>query len=81
MLHAQMGPGGSALPDATGWPPGLASDADRERFARYADALAFYEGGQWLGKRRRGEARLTFNYARALVRKVASYVFPAPVRV
>ena len=78
-LHAQMGPSGSALPDATGWPPGLASDADRERFARYADALAFYEGGQWLGKQRRGEARLTFNYARALVRKVASYVFPAPV--
>ena len=26
-----------------------------------------------------GETRLTFNYARALMRKVASYVFPAPV--
>src|SRR5215218_2701679 len=61
------------------WPPGLASEDDRLRFARYAEALAFYEGDQWLGKRRRGEARLTFNYARTLVRKVAAYVFPAPV--
>src|SRR5262249_27389240 len=61
------------------WPPGLATDDDRLRFARYAEALSFYEGDQWLGKRRRGEARLTFNYARTLVRKVAAYVFPAPV--
>src|SRR5215217_5902441 len=61
------------------WPPGLASEDDCLRFARYAEALAFYEGDQWLGKRRRGEARLTFNYARTLVRKVAAYVFPAPV--
>src|SRR5215218_8855269 len=61
------------------WPPGLASEDDRLRFARYAEALAFHEGDQWLGKRRRGEARLTFNYARTLVRKVAAYVFPSPV--
>jgi hypothetical protein len=55
------------------------SAADQARFARYAEALAFYEGDQWNGRRRRGEVRLTFNYARTLVRKVASYVFPAPV--
>jgi hypothetical protein len=61
------------------WPPGLLTDDDRLRFARYAEALAFYEGQQWRGKRRPGEQRLTFNYARALVRKVASYIFPAPV--
>jgi hypothetical protein len=61
------------------WPTGLATEDDRLRFARYAEALAFYEGDQWLGKRRRGEARLTFNYARTLVRKVAAYVFPTPV--
>lgn len=61
------------------WPTGIATEDDRLRFARYAEALAFYEGDQWLGKRRRGEARLTFNYARTLVRKVAAYVFPAPV--
>jgi hypothetical protein len=60
--------------------PGIASPADRERFARYAEALSFYRGEQWLDRRRRGETRLTVNYARALLRKVASYVFPAPVR-
>lgn len=52
---------------------------DRVRLARYAEALAFYEGEQWLGRRQRGETRLTFNYARALIRKVASYVFSGPV--
>lgn len=61
------------------WPPGMVSAADRERFARYAEARAFYDGAQWLGRRRRGEIRLTVNYARALVRKIASYVFSAPV--
>ena len=60
------------------WPPGLLSAEDRARFARYAEALAFYEGAQWLGRPRRSEARLTFNYARAVVRKTAAYVFPAP---
>ncbi|HEY8447626.1 MAG TPA: phage portal protein [Thermomicrobiales bacterium] len=62
-----------------GWPAGWVTEADQRRFARYAEALAFYEGTQWSGKRRPGEPRLTFNYARTLVRKVASYVFPAPV--
>ncbi len=61
------------------WKPGPGQTEDRARLARYAEALAFYEGSQWLGRRQRGETRLTFNYARALVRKVASYVFPAPV--
>ncbi|MGH2533195.1 MAG: phage portal protein [Thermomicrobiales bacterium] len=51
---------------------------DRERYARYLEAIVFYEGDQWLARRRRGETRLTVNYARALIRKVASYVFPAP---
>lgn len=58
---------------------GMTTDDDQHRFARYAEALAFYEGEQWQGKRRRGETRLTFNYARTLVRKIAAYVFPAPV--
>ncbi len=61
------------------WPSGLLAPADRARFARYAEALAFSEGAQWLGRPRRGETRLTFNYARAVVRKTAAYVFPAPV--
>lgn len=55
------------------------SDPDSARLARYRDALAFYEGRQWDERPRRGETRLTVNYARTLVRKVASYVFPAAV--
>jgi hypothetical protein len=61
------------------WPPGVLTAEDRARFARYAEALDFLEGAQWLGRPRRGETRLTFNYARAVVRKTAAYVFPAPV--
>ena len=30
--------------DPADWPAGLAGPADRERFARYAEALAFYRG-------------------------------------
>ncbi len=65
--------------EPAGWPAGVLTDADRRRFARYADALAFFDGEQWSGRARRGETRLTFNYARALVRKIAAYVYPAPV--
>src|SRR6476469_10793143 len=56
-----------------------ASPQDQARFARYAEATAFHEGDQWTTRRLRGETRLTMNYARSLVRKVASYVFPDPV--
>ncbi len=65
--------------DPAGWPPGVLTTADRERFARYDDAVRFYQGSQWRDRPRRGETRLTLNYARSLVRKVAAYVFPAPV--
>jgi len=61
------------------WPPHVLTAEDRLRFARYAEALDFFEGAQWLGRPRRGESRLVFNYVRALVRKTAAYVFPAPV--
>ncbi|MCA9880633.1 MAG: phage portal protein, partial [Thermomicrobiales bacterium] len=60
------------------WPGGSLGPADRARFARYAEARAFADGAQWVGRPRRGETRLTFNYARAVVRKTAAYVFPAP---
>lgn len=60
------------------WPPGLLCAEDRARFARYAEARAFADGAQWLGRPRRGETRLTLNYARTVVRKTAAYVFPAP---
>jgi hypothetical protein len=61
------------------WPPNLLTADDRARFARYAEAAAFVDGAQWLGRPRRGETRLTFNYARVVVRKTAAYVYPAPV--
>lgn len=52
---------------------------DVERMTRYRELLDFYEGRQWDRRRRAGETRLTINYARSLVRKIASYVFPEPV--
>lgn len=63
-----------------GWPPELLSAGDRARLARYEAASAFFDGDQWAQRRKPGETRLTLNYARALVRKVASYVFPAEPR-
>jgi hypothetical protein len=48
---------------------------DSARMKAYAENLAFYEGRQWVGASRRRERRLVFNYARALVEKVASYTF------
>jgi hypothetical protein len=47
---------------------------DQDRLRAYRDNLAFYQGHQWPGSARRGERRLTFNYARALVEKVTSYL-------
>jgi hypothetical protein len=61
------------------WPPGTLGTDDRTRFARYRHFRDFANGNQWPDRARRGEQRLTFNYARALLRKTASYVFPAPV--
>lgn len=47
---------------------------DEDRLRGYRANLEFYQGSQWLGRPRRGERRLTFNYARALVDKVTSYL-------
>ncbi|WP_322796782.1 phage portal protein, partial [Tepidiforma sp.] len=47
---------------------------DPDRKARYREHLAFYRGQHWTGRPRRGERRLTFNYARAIVEKVTSYL-------
>ena len=49
-------------------------ELDRERRSRYRENLAFYEGRQWPGRARRGERRLTFNYAKAFIDKVTSYL-------
>jgi hypothetical protein len=52
---------------------------DVDRLNRYRAYLDFYDGMQWDRRPRAGETRLTANYARALVRKVGSYVFAEPV--
>jgi hypothetical protein len=54
--------------------PVLLERTDEERLRCYRDNLAFYNGSQWPGRARRGERRLTFNYAKALVDKVTSYL-------
>lgn len=52
---------------------------DVGRMTRYRELLDFYQGQQWQRRPRAGETQLTINYARGLVRKAASYVFPEPV--
>ena len=54
--------------------PVLLQQLDHDRLARYREHLAFYGGSQWQGRARRGERRLTFNYAKALIDKVTSYL-------
>jgi len=74
------GPWNPAMPERAAWSEGTLSAADESRFAGYMEALAFYQGNQWRQPARRGEPpQLVFNYARALIRKTASYVFPGPV--
>ena len=55
-------------------------DTDAARFSRYKSYLDFYNGNQWLEKRRPGERRLTVNYAREFVHKGASYLMGRPVK-
>jgi len=50
------------------------TELDRQRRVRYRENLAFYEGRHWPGRARRGERRLTFNYAKAFVDKTTSYL-------
>ena len=48
---------------------------DAERLRAYQENLAFYDGsGQWQGRPRGRERRLTFNYARVTLDKVTSYL-------
>jgi len=47
---------------------------DVSRLRAYRDNLDFYNGSQWLSNTRRRERRLTFNYAKAFVDKVTSYL-------
>lgn len=56
------------------------ADNDPARFSRYKSYLDFYNGNQWLEKRRPGERRLTVNYARGFIHKGTSYLMGKPVR-
>jgi hypothetical protein len=47
---------------------------DIERIRGYKELLDFYCGRQWEGRERRGERRLTFNYARVFIEKITSYL-------
>ena len=46
---------------------------DSERLRAYRGNLEFYEGLQWTESQRRRDRRLTFNYARTIIEKTASY--------
>lgn len=67
---------GATQPTVTLADPFATRDAARR--ARYREYLDFYQGRQWLGRPLPTERRLTANYARALVRKCISYLFPEP---
>jgi len=61
-----------SLPDSLPLPQQIARmDADRLR--AYRENLDFYHGRQWTEPRLRRERRLTFNYARTVIEKTASY--------
>ena len=54
--------------------PQQISRMDSERLRSYRQNLDFYSGQQWPGSPRRGERRLTVNYAKAFTEKVTSYL-------
>ena len=47
---------------------------DLSRLRAYRENLEFCQGRQWLEPQRRRERRLTFNYAKAVIEKTASYL-------
>ena len=47
---------------------------DLDRLKNYERLLDFYHGQQWEGRERRGDKRLTFNYAKVFIDKVTSYL-------
>lgn len=68
MIDLAMAVGSASLP----LPQQLAR-LDAGRLRAYRENLEFYQGRQWLEWERRRERRLTFNYAKAVIEKTASY--------
>jgi hypothetical protein len=54
--------------------PQQLAQRDQDRLRAYSEHLDFYNGIQWPGTPRRRERRLTFNYVRAFIDKLASYL-------
>ncbi len=57
-----------------GFSPAELVRRDPDRLKGYQELLDFYQGVHWEGRERRGERRLTFNYAKVFIDKVASYL-------
>jgi len=57
-----------------GFTPSQLSNRDLDRFKGYKQLLDFYHGRHWEGYARRGEKRLTFNYAKVVIDKITSYL-------
>ncbi|MBI4303305.1 MAG: phage portal protein [Chloroflexi bacterium] len=54
--------------------PAELNNRDSDRLRSYRELLDFYHGVHWEGRERRGEKRLTFNYAKVFIDKVTSYL-------
>src|SRR3972149_764663 len=61
-------------PTGSGPLPQQLARMDLSRLRAYRENLEFYRGLQWQEPWRRRERRLTFNYAKTVVEKTASYV-------
>ncbi len=57
-----------------GFNPAELTRRDTDRLKGYKELLDFYHGVHWEGRERRGDKRLTFNYAKVFIDKVASYL-------
>ena len=57
-----------------GFTPSQLSNRDLDRFKGYKQLLDFYHGRHWEGYAKRGEKRLTFNYAKVVIDKITSYL-------
>jgi len=57
-----------------GFTPSQLTRRDLGRLRSYKELLDFYNGVHWEGYARRGEKRLTFNYAKVVIDKVTSYL-------
>jgi len=57
-----------------GFTPSQLINRDLGRIQGYKQLLDFYHGQHWEGYARRGEKRLTFNYAKVIIDKITSYL-------